>query len=404
MNCPEDSDIRELIPEPLIMEEEFSNASVIDALDEAYAQCCLSHKCICRTCYIPDCSNEGEVVVEISPESMNTPGHCCGKYECHKEPNCTEVGNTDSYWLSNCQRCKCYSSQKICHQSCDEGFKKSGAICESKNLNQFFEHGDTWKDGCYECKCVNGEPNCVINFCRAVNCPAHRQVMLKDSCCPVCWPKGFSMPNGDEEYDEDGYGESGHHYDDDGPHEYNDDNIEPNVELNPSVEVISNTVNATTTPTTTTTTTTTTATTTTAAPTTSTSSTSAPSTTSSTTQPPTLETKTQSPVELHKKDSSTPPPCVESTTAKDGTSTTTTGPCTRQDAYQVYPQVVELMRYSQHNSLLYTIIGCLSVIVVVLAAWNIHLKAKQRSYRPVSNFDDNCNTMSSNIKKMNDYV
>uniref|UniRef100_A0A1I8PLK3 VWFC domain-containing protein n=2 Tax=Stomoxys calcitrans TaxID=35570 RepID=A0A1I8PLK3_STOCA len=242
ITCPEDSDIRELIPEPLILEEAFSNTSLVDPHDEAYAECCLSQKCFCRNCYIPDCDQNGEVVVEIVPESMHTPGRCCGKYECHKEPNCTEVQNTESYWLTNCQRCKCYSGQKMCHQSCDEGIKKSAAICESKNLNQFFEHGDTWKDGCYECECVNGWPKCVINFCKAVNCPAHRQVMLKDSCCPVCWPKGFAMPNGDEEYDEDGDAESGHHYDDDMTHDYNDpeDNIEPNVELKPIEEVVVN--------------------------------------------------------------------------------------------------------------------------------------------------------------------
>ncbi|XP_058980238.1 kielin/chordin-like protein [Musca domestica] len=412
LHCPEDSDIRELISEPLIMEEEFNNASQIDPLDEAFAFCCLSQKCVCKTCYIPDCANDGEVVVEISPESMDKPGHCCGEYECHKEPNCTAEENTDSYWLSDCQRCKCQAGQKICHQICDEGIKKTGAICESKNLNKFFEHGDTWKDGCYDCRCVNGEPNCVINFCSAVDCPAHRQVTLKNSCCPVCWPKGFPMPNGDDEYDDNG--DSGHHYDD--VHDYNEveDNVEPNLELKPILEV-ENATNSTSSSSSSTTTSTTS---TTAAPSTSitekssttTTSTSTTSTTSTTTPKPEEKT-TQSPVEfLHKptEASTTSPalPCPTEGSASTSTTTSTTpGPCSRQDAasYQVYPQVVELMRYSQHNGILYTIIGCLSVLVVGLTAWNIHLKAKQRSYRPVSNFDDNCNTMS-NIKKTNDYV
>ncbi|XP_073837175.1 uncharacterized protein [Musca autumnalis] len=412
MHCPEDSDVRELIPEPLIMEEEFSNASQIDPLDEAFAFCCLSQKCVCKTCYIPDCSGDDEVVVEISPESMDKPGHCCGEYECHKEPNCTIEGNTDSYWLTNCQRCKCHGGTKICHQICDEGIKKPNAICESKNLNKFFEHGDTWKDGCYDCRCVNGEPNCVINFCSAVDCPKHRQVMLKDSCCPVCWPKGYPMPNGgDEDYDDN------HHYDE--VHDYNEveDNVEPNLELNPIPEVqhnkekeevsTSSTTTSTSTSTSTSSTTTTTTTSTTVAPPTTTAS---PSTTTSTSTTPKPEERkvTQSPVEFLNKPGEVSPstpalPCpTESSTT---TTSTTPGPCNHQDAasYQVYPQVVELMRYSQRNDLLYTIIGCLSVLVVVLAAWNIHLKAKQRSYRPVSNFDDNCNTMS-NIKKTNDYV
>ncbi|XP_061401434.1 uncharacterized protein LOC133337191 [Musca vetustissima] len=413
MHCPEDSDIRELIPEPLIMEDDFHNTSYIDPLDEAYAFCCLSQKCVCKTCYIPDCASDSEVVVEISPENMDHPGHCCGQYECHREPNCTAEINTDSYWLTDCQRCKCQAGQKICHQICDEGIKKTGgAICESKNLNKFFEHGDTWKDGCYDCRCVNGEPHCVINFCSAVDCPTHRQVTLKDMCCPVCWPKGFPMPNGDDEYDDNG-GDSGHHYDD--VHDYNEveANVEPNLELKPIAEV----ENSTTSTTTTSTTTTTTAapTTTTAAPSSSTTSTSTSTTTTSTsttsTTPKPEEKVTQSPVELLNQPlgstTSSPPaiPCPTGSSASSTTTSTTPGPCTHQDAasYQVYPQVVELMRYSQHNDLLYTIIGCLSVLVVVLAAWNIHLKAKQRSYRPVSNFDDNCNTMS-NIKKTNDYV
>ncbi|KAI9588113.1 hypothetical protein GQX74_003959 [Glossina fuscipes] len=352
LSCPNDSEER-----PFLMpftSSASSNSSVV-INDELFAQCCLNQKCMCKTCHIPDCNEAGEVVVELSPESMDTPGNCCGKYECQLEPNCTEHQNTDSYWLTNCQRCKCFAGQNICHQICDENSRKS-AICHSKNLNKFFEDGDTWKDGCSECECINGEPNCVITFCRSVGCPPHLQVTQNDSCCPICWPEGIPMPNGrldyiDEEDGDEG-NESDNHYDEDenipmgaiGTDDYLDRNSN---ELLP--DIVWNITNR-------------------------------PS----------------------KSDNFT-------TTVSTGSpsSTPTSDPCTKEEtpaAYQLYPQVVELMRYNQQNDILYTIIALLSILVIVLAAWNIHLKSKQRSYRPVSNFDDNFNRMSSNIKKMNDYV
>lgn len=406
--CPADSSKRELLAEPLIAVEEesehFTN-STADITEEIFSQCCLNKKCICNLCHIPDCHNNGEVVVELVPESIDMPGYCCGKYECQLEPNCTEVHDTDSYWLTDCQRCKCYGGQRLCHQSCDEGFKKP-AMCHSKNLNKFYEHGQNWKDGCYVCECINGEANCMITFCRGLTCPKQRQVMLKDSCCPVCWPKGFPMPNAeDEEYDEDAENdnevESGNHYDDDhlpAANDYNEnvEELEADLELKP-INDITNTTDimptsiATTNSTLETTTTTTV------------SSTTISSTTS---KKVILAETTTSAVELIKPPSTT----VATTLCKyDNLSSTaaTPEPCNRQEVpatYQVYPRVIELSPYNQKNDLLYTIIGCLSVIVVMLAAWNIHLKAKQRSYRPVSNFDDNFNRMSSNIKKMNDYV
>ncbi|XP_065360473.1 uncharacterized protein LOC135954293 [Calliphora vicina] len=403
LSCPADSSIRELIAEPLIAvedEQEFlhnaNNSSEIT--EEIFSQCCLNKKCICNLCHIPDCHNDGEVVVELLPESIDMPGFCCGKYECQKEPNCTEVQDTDSYWLTNCQRCKCYGGQRLCHQSCDEGMKKP-AMCHSKNLNTFYEHGQSWRDGCYDCECVNGEANCLITFCKGLNCSKNRQVQLKDSCCPVCWPKGFAMPNAEEEYDEDtdmeehndNEIESSHHYDNNEEYTDNEEQIEPDIELKPINEIAKATTETSTTTTSTT-------------------------TTSTTNKPSTTETTSTTPAELifspglpytPTTSAATILPCKSENLSSTTSSSTTPEPCNRQEVpatYQVYPQVVELMRYSQHNNLLYTIIGCLSVLVVILAAWSIHLKAKQRSYRPVSNFDDNFNRMSSNIKKMNDYV
>ncbi|KAI8126696.1 Cysteine-rich motor neuron 1 protein [Lucilia cuprina] len=417
LSCPADSSIRELIAEPLIAvddEEEllYNSNNRTEITEEIFSQCCLNKKCICNLCHIPDCHDDNEVVVELLPESIDMPGFCCGKYECQMEPNCTEVQNTENYWLSNCQRCKCYGGHKMCHQICDEGIKKP-AMCHSKNLNSFYEHGQRWRDGCSDCECVNGEANCLITFCKGLNCPKNRQVQLKDKCCPVCWPNGFAMPTAEEEYGEDGDLEEhndneielDHHYDNNEDYNENEDQDqeqEPDIELKPindlpKATTMESSTTSTTAATTISSTTTTTTSTTTVKP----------------TKAETTTSTTSKPVELLHSTATTPAtvtntPCKTEQLASTSTSSSTTPePCNRQEVpatYQVYPQVVELMRYSQHNNLLYTIIGCLSVIVVILAAWNIHLKAKQRSYRPVSNFDDNFNRMTSNIKKTNDYV
>lgn len=159
--------------------------------DWQFAQCCLAKKCICKTCYIPDCE-DGEFVVELEPENMDTPGQCCGQYECKPEPNCAEVWDTDYYWLQRCRRCNCQKGERICQQSCEE---HADAYCESKRDNQLYKSGQTWVEGCYQCECVRGEPKCVIPFCSHVDCPSERQVTLKDDCCPVCWPKGEPMPH-----------------------------------------------------------------------------------------------------------------------------------------------------------------------------------------------------------------
>lgn len=392
MTCPNDSSIRELLAEPLIAVDDIDkhlhlNSTInAEVNDEIFSQCCLNQKCKCKLCYIPDCHKEGEVVVELQSESIEMPGYCCGKYECQAEPNCTEVLNTESYYLTNCQRCKCYEGQRLCHQSCDTGIKTG--ICHSKSLNTFFEHGERWRDGCSNCECVNGEVRCMITFCKGLDCPKHRQVQLKNNCCPVCWPKGFPIPRDNNDYEDENEFDDRNNMDLDLDfNENEEDEIEPDVELKPlSDEYNSNAttaVNTTTSPTT------------------------GAKVTQTTIK---IETTTKEDLSASTITATSLPPCkveVSSTSTTTTPTPATAEPCNRKEipaTYQVYPQVVELMRYSQHNNVLYAIIGCLSVAVVSLAAWCIHLKAKQRSYRPVSNFDDNFNRMSSNIKKTNDYV
>ncbi|KAH8379824.1 hypothetical protein KR009_007423, partial [Drosophila setifemur] len=221
IQCPADSSIREMVvdliksnavdlPDMDHNEDHLVAYNSSQISEEDYVQCCLTRKCVCKPCYIPDCDPEkDEIVVELVPEDPHTPGECCGQFECRPEPNCTEVRDTEYQWLRDCQRCRCISGVRICHQSCDEeataeGRGASNAICEAKNLNKFFKHGDTWVDGCQECECVRGEPKCTISFCGNVNCPSERQVILKDTCCPVCWPKGAPMPHEPRQHN-DGY-------------------------------------------------------------------------------------------------------------------------------------------------------------------------------------------------------
>uniref|UniRef100_A0A6P4E804 Uncharacterized protein LOC108037506 n=1 Tax=Drosophila rhopaloa TaxID=1041015 RepID=A0A6P4E804_DRORH len=218
MQCPTDSSIRQnLLAVDLIKSNAVElpptggDMSSGDAVsysrnaisEEDYVQCCLNRKCVCKTCYIPDCDSEtDEVTVELLPENGNTPGQCCGTYDCRAEPNCTVARDTDYHWLKQCQRCKCDSGLKICHQSCDE---RAEGVCQSKIPGMFYKDGETWTDNCQTCECVKGEPKCTMSLCASLNCPSERQVKLKDTCCPVCWPKCAPMPH--EKQDDESYGD-----------------------------------------------------------------------------------------------------------------------------------------------------------------------------------------------------
>ncbi|ALC45130.1 CG13252 [Drosophila busckii] len=283
LQCPPDSAIREMLEINSVAETtpSFSNSNSSSSSimgmpmplpsDELFARCCLNKKCICNTCYIPDCSGEAEVVIELLPESMSTPGHCCGTYECRLEPNCTAARDTDYFWLQNCKRCQCRWGARICQQTCEEG--NNNAFCHDKDLNLDFSDGESWKDGCEECECVGGEQKCVLPMCGHVDCPVERQVNLKGSCCPICWPECAPMPN--EGYNV-GYADQ---------------------------------------------------------------------------QP-----------------------------AGDATT-----PCQHHD----FPNVVEVVHRSNYVQQLYPyIVLCLLIVILALSFYIRHLKAKQRSYRPVSNFDE----------------
>ncbi|XP_017098466.2 uncharacterized protein [Drosophila bipectinata] len=211
IQCPADSSIREnldLIKSNAVdlppevdhqqLQVFYNNNTEISQAD--LERCCLAHKCVCKTCYIPDCNpDKDEVVVELVPEDPHTPGQCCGKHECRPAPSCTAETEMKYFWLERCQKCQCVSGTKICHQVCDEeSIAEEGAphsFCESKSLNKFFENGEAWVDNCEMCECVRGEPKCSITLCGTYNCPLERQVKLNGTCCPVCWPEDEPLPN-----------------------------------------------------------------------------------------------------------------------------------------------------------------------------------------------------------------
>ncbi|KAI8036747.1 hypothetical protein M5D96_010548 [Drosophila gunungcola] len=197
MQCPADSAVRQnLVAVDLIKSNAVElpapgDMSAGDAVsynrslisEEDYVHCCLNRNC---------CQENGK-----------TPGQCCGTYDCRTEPNCTVVRDTDYHWLKQCQRCQCDSGLKICHQTCDE---RAEGVCQSKIPGMFYKDGETWTDNCQTCECVKGEPKCTMSLCTGLNCPSERQVKLKDTCCPVCWPKCAPMPH-EKQNDDESYGD-----------------------------------------------------------------------------------------------------------------------------------------------------------------------------------------------------
>ncbi|XP_067646168.1 uncharacterized protein [Eurosta solidaginis] len=460
ITCPEDSSVREILN--TIDLQHFTTAPEIadtDALyniteidEEIYAECCLAKKCLCKTCYIPDCHGEDEVVVELQPESMNKPGHCCGEYECQRTPNCKAEGDSQLYWLKGCQRCHCFSGKPMCIQICDEAVNKTKAICKPEKLNVFFEHGESWRVGCYECECVDGVEKCVLPFCSNINCPRERQIILKDGCCPICWPDCAPIPNEllrMNKYANDKYGSTGaRHYDDDDDDDDEDLTVEeqgqqegslsnnaqhvvdysaeneidtlPDIPFeeddelvaekqlssaNATAEVQANNTTATTAIIT-------------SSSSTTVSSSSTTTTTAATTAGPvnfsTSTIFTQAEQLSHAPTTVAPTPTHGALTSERSIATVCPPAAviaSRHDApenFQLYPDDVvpeiQVITESCKHWMIYIIIGVLVALIAVLIAWIIQLRLKQRSYRPVSHIDDNFNKMSCNIKATNAYV
>lgn len=436
MTCPSDSSVREMLNTIEVQQITAAPSDATDAMnyniteidEDVYAECCLAKKCICKTCHIPDCHGEDEVVVELLPESMNKPGQCCGEYECQRKPKCTTEDDSELYWLKGCQRCHCFAGKPMCIQICDEAVNKTKAICKPEKLNALFEHGESWRIGCYECECIDGIEKCVLPFCSNVDCPRERQVTLKDGCCPICWPDCAPMPKEllsgrNSVYGK--YGSGPRHYDEDdeddedldgdfvddtnsAPHslDYAGENeidplsdiqlgeaeaVKPLLNTTAETQTTTNAIFSSTTPTTATAKTT-------ASPVTQWSSTFAPA------EYLPITPSTAAPSELPGVALASEPAIA--TACPPALATRHGSPA----SFQLYPNeddvmpAVKVVSESCKHWMIYIVIGILVAFIAVLIAWIIQLRLKQRSYRPVSHIDDNFNKMSCNIKQTNAYV
>uniref|UniRef100_A0A0A1WME1 Cysteine-rich motor neuron 1 protein n=1 Tax=Zeugodacus cucurbitae TaxID=28588 RepID=A0A0A1WME1_ZEUCU len=445
MTCPPDSSVRETLNSIDVQQLTAAPTAVADAMmyntteidEDVYAECCLSKKCLCKTCYIPDCHGEDEVVVELSPESMNKPGQCCGEYECQRKPKCnvdsanqSAPSDRELYWLKGCQRCHCFAGKPMCIQICDEAVNKTKAICKPEKLNALFEHGESWRVGCYECECIDGIEKCVLPFCSNVDCPRERQVTLKDGCCPICWPGCAPMPkellSGRNSF-HGKYGSASRHYDDEDIDEdgltddfvddtnsaarnldYAGENeidpltdlqlgeaeaVQPQHNTTAEVQTTTNAVIS--------------------------STTAATTTAKSTASPAAIQSSstTLAPAAYLPLTPSTAAPAEASAVALASEPAIATAcppaSASRRDSpasFQLYPDEDDVMPAvkaapeSCKHWMIYIVIGILVAFIAVLIAWIIQLRLKQRSYRPVSHIDDNFNKMSCNIKQTNAYV
>uniref|UniRef100_W8ARQ7 VWFC domain-containing protein n=1 Tax=Ceratitis capitata TaxID=7213 RepID=W8ARQ7_CERCA len=462
MTCPADSSVREMLntievqqttvaPSQLTDETAY-NTTEID--EDIYAECCLSKKCVCKTCYIPDCHGEDEVVVELMPESMNKPGQCCGEYECQRKPNCATEDDSQLYWLKGCQRCHCFAGKPMCIQVCDEAVNKTKAICKPEKLNFLFEHGESWRVGCYECECVDGVEKCVLPFCSNIDCPRERQVTLKDGCCPICWPDCAPMPNellnSRSGMQHNKYGSGSRHYDEEDddflevPNSASHDgdyiaenaiDILPNTKLADDERQLNSTVEGPTTINVTSATPLNN----TAAGSTSNSSSGAQIdalANSTTTASPFVQSATSTPdapaeyLPISSAPTTAAPQAANIALASEPAIATACPPIAASRrkghaasfplqpddgndyddetdaaaaAADVMPEIRVVSESCKHW-LIYIVIGILVAFIAVLIAWIIQLRLKQRSYRPVSHTDDNFNKMSCNIKQTNAYV
>uniref|UniRef100_A0A0K8VU77 VWFC domain-containing protein n=1 Tax=Bactrocera latifrons TaxID=174628 RepID=A0A0K8VU77_BACLA len=435
MSCPPDSSVREMLNSIEMQQITVAPTDTADAMnyntteidEDVYAECCLTKKCICKTCYIPDCHGEDEVVVELLPESMNKPGQCCGEYECQRKPKCTAGDDSELYWLKGCQRCHCFAGKPMCIQICDEAVNKTKAICKPEKLNALFEHGESWRVGCYECECIDGVEKCVLPFCSNVDCPRERQVTLKDGCCPICWPDCAPMPKellSGRSSLHGKYGNGLRHYDDEdeeGDDGLADDFVDDansaqrsfdyagenendplsNIQLGEAEAVKlqqNTTAEAQTTASAASSSTTAATVKTTAGPATQTSTTAASAIYFPIT--PTTAAPSESPAVALASEPAIATACPPVLASRHD------GPASFQlyrDEDDVMPAVKVISESCKHW-MIYIVIGILVAFIAVLIAWIIQLRLKQRSYRPVSHIDDNFNKMSCNIKQTNAYV
>lgn len=395
ITCPEDSYIREIKEESNLL----STSDNYERIEEIFVHCCVTQKCSCRVCHIPSCHNTSLVLMETIPET-ETPGKCCGQYECIYEPNCTEIKDTNGlHWLTDCQRCECKSGEHICHRSCDETLMPP-QNCISPHLNRFFKNGDQWKeDPCTICECHNGKNNCQINLCRQLYCK--KTIKIPGECCPVCVEE-----NNDNIADVIILTTSP------APPTIEttinstlfkiDNNVEQETTENIADIIIqessSTTVNLSTTKTSTPSTTESTSTTTTSTTTTTTTTTIKPEIISTTTN----DNENYNQIdEIHILVTEPPsPPLIKKPIESTTTHRTTKEPpvtysVENSDTVHVIQPTTE-----QQLCYFYAIIAILSILLIIFIVLYCHERSKKRSYDPVPSTDDNFNKITPKIKNI----
>ncbi|XP_062135896.1 uncharacterized protein LOC133845451 [Drosophila sulfurigaster albostrigata] len=154
--CPDDSEASDFY---VLTDFQFSHdreRAKRDLQTDLQAECCYQPQCRCNKCpEQPQCENE-EVLIELSAAS-GQPGNCCPQFECGKEPQC-EAGNKNlTYWLNRCT--KCNSCQvPPCQDVCYQADLPHNCMSHDKQL---MYNGDTWLEGCIECKCIDGDKQCI---------------------------------------------------------------------------------------------------------------------------------------------------------------------------------------------------------------------------------------------------
>ncbi|XP_060657410.1 uncharacterized protein LOC132792174 [Drosophila nasuta] len=154
--CPDDSDASDFY---VLTDLQFSHdreRAKRDLQTDLQAECCYQPQCRCNKCpEQPQCENE-EVLIELSAAS-GQPGNCCPQFKCSKEPQC-EAGNKNlTYWLNRCT--KCNSCQvPPCQDVCYQADPPHNCMSHDKQL---MYNGDTWLEGCIECKCIDGDKQCI---------------------------------------------------------------------------------------------------------------------------------------------------------------------------------------------------------------------------------------------------
>lgn len=115
--------------------------------DDMIARCCEFKECKCyppheSKCIEPHC--EKPLIKSVKRKASAQPGDCCDEYECIKP-----------------------------------------TYCESKLTRIRYQIGAVWEESdCQTCRCINGEIECQMYFCKPLSCT--KRIIVPGDCCEKC--------------------------------------------------------------------------------------------------------------------------------------------------------------------------------------------------------------------------